>query len=170
MGLLSKPIPRAPFSGRLPIMLLVEDNPKDVRLVREVLADRQLECQLLVAGTGEEALRMLRREGPHAELPVPDLVLLDINLPVLSGVEVLEQVKADSKLRLIPVVMLSTSSADSDVLQCYALHANSYLVKPPDFDEFSNMIGAVHAFWMKTAHLSSAAAGSASRGRPAGQQ
>lgn len=137
--------------SRLPVLMLVEDNPRDVRLVREALAEREIQCELLTASDGEQALRMLRREGPHAQLPVPDLVLLDINLPIVNGIEVLEAVKQDPQLRTIPVLILSTSSADSDVMRCYALHANSYLVKPADFDDFSRMIGELHNFWFRTA-------------------
>lgn len=139
-----------------PVILLVEDNPRDVRLVREVLNERNIQCQLLVARDGEEAMRMVQREGEHAALPRPDLILLDINLPILSGIEVLERIKTDAQLRLIPVLILSTSSAEADVLKCYSLHANSYLVKPADFDEFSQMIGEVHTFWFKTAQLAPA--------------
>lgn len=138
-------------TGRMPVMLLVEDNPRDVRLVREALSEHAIKCELHTASDGEQALRMLRREGEHAGLPVPDLVLLDINLPIVNGIEVLEAVKSDPLLRTIPVLILSTSSADSDVMRCYGLHANSYLVKPPDFDDFSRMIGEVQSFWFQTA-------------------
>lgn len=138
-------------AGRLPVILLVEDNPRDVRLVREALSERAIKCELLTAGDGEQALHMLRREGEHAGLPVPDLVLLDINLPVINGIEVLEAVKQDPQLRTIPVLILSTSSADTDVSRCYSLHANSYLVKPADFDDFSRMIGEVYSYWLQTA-------------------
>ena len=134
-----------------PVILLVEDNPRDVRLVREALAEHALECEVLTASDGEQALRMLRREGEHARLPMPNLVLLDINLPVVNGLEVLEAIKKDARLRTIPVLMLSTSAADTDVARCYELHANSYLVKPADFDEFSQMLAQVHRFWLKTA-------------------
>lgn len=133
-----------------PVILLVEDNPRDVRLVREAFAEHSLECELLTASDGEQALRMLRREGEHAKLPTPNLILLDINLPVVNGIEVLETVKKDARLRVIPVLMLSTSAADTDVTRCYELHANSYLVKPADFDEFSQMMAQVYAFWLKT--------------------
>jgi CheY-like chemotaxis protein len=136
---------------KTPVILLVEDNPRDVRLVREALADREIRCELLTASDGEQALRTLRREGEFSQAPVPDLVLLDINLPIVNGFEVLEAIKTDPQLRTIPVLILSTSSADGDVLRCYALHANSYLVKPADFDEFSRMIGQLHAFWFETA-------------------
>lgn len=143
--------PGARGTARLPAILLVEDNPRDVRLIKEVLAERKLECELRLARDGEQALRMLRRQGEYADMVAPDLVLLDINLPILSGIEVLEQIKQDPLLRTIPVLILSTSAAESDVLQCYALHANSYLVKPADFDEFSRMVAEIHAFWIDTA-------------------
>lgn len=152
---MSKPTELSPGGSkqgsRLPVILLVEDNPRDVRLVREALAERSIKCELLTASDGELALRMLRREGEHASLPIPDLVLLDINLPIVNGIEVLEIVKQDAQLRTVPVLILSTSSADTDVMRCYSLHANSYLVKPADFDDFSRMIGEVYTFWLQTA-------------------
>lgn len=138
-------------AGRVPVVMLVEDNPRDVRLVKEALSERSFKCELQTAGDGEQALRMLRREGQYASLPLPDLVLLDINLPIVNGIEVLEAVKQDPQLRTIPVLILSTSSADTDVMRCYELHANSYLVKPADFDDFSRMIGEVQSFWFQTA-------------------
>jgi two-component system, chemotaxis family, response regulator Rcp1 len=148
---MSQPLQQPGRAARRPIILLVEDNPRDVRLVREAFTDRQIDCELLTASDGEHALRMLRHEGEHAALPTPDLVLLDINLPIVNGIEVLDAVKSDPDLRVIPVLILSTSSADTDVLRCYGLHANSYLVKPADFDDFSNMIAQVQAFWFNTA-------------------
>ena len=152
MSITAPSSPGSAKSGtRLPVLLLVEDNPRDVRLVREALAEREFKCELQTASDGEQALRMLRREGPYAGLAVPDLVLLDINLPIVNGIEVLEAVKQDAQLRTIPVLILSTSSADTDVLRCYGLHANSYLVKPADFDEFTRMIGQVQAYWFETA-------------------
>lgn len=138
-------------------ILLVEDNARDVRLVREVLDERGLHCNLYVARDGEQALRMLRGEIPEQLPVIPDLVLLDISLPILSGIEVLQQVKTDPKLRHIPVLILTTSKSDKDILQCYSLHANSYLVKPADFEEFSHMLAQVHGFWLETAQRPQAA-------------
>lgn len=129
-------------------ILLVEDNARDIRLVNEVFEERSLPCTLRVARDGREALRMLRREGEHHGANLPNIVLLDINLPILSGIEVLQQIKSDPQLSMIPVLILTTSGAESDVLTCYALHANSYLVKPSDFDEFSEMLGSIHEFWI----------------------
>lgn len=129
-------------------ILLVEDNARDIRLVNEALTELALPCVLRIARDGREALRMLRQEGEHHETPLPHIVLLDINLPILSGIEVLQQIKSDPKLCVIPVLILTTSGAERDVLTCYTLHANSYLVKPSDFDEFSAMLGSIHEFWV----------------------
>jgi chemotaxis family two-component system response regulator Rcp1 len=132
-------------------VLLVEDNARDVRLMREVMRELKMECGLQVAADGAQALAMLRRQGQYASMALPDLVLLDINLPVLSGIDVLREVKADPELRLLPVLMLTTSHADSDVHACYALNANSYLVKPADFDEFTRMVAMIQGFWLERA-------------------
>jgi chemotaxis family two-component system response regulator Rcp1 len=130
-------------------MLLVEDSPRDVRLMREALRDLGLDCVLQVAADGFEALAMLRHKPPHQHVGHPDLVLLDINLPALSGIDVLREIKSDSALRDLPVLMLSTSAADSDIRSSYALAADSYLVKPADFEEFTRMIAAIHDYWMQ---------------------
>jgi chemotaxis family two-component system response regulator Rcp1 len=140
-----------PIKDRIPEILLVEDNAGDVRLMREVLREIGLNCNLHVAGDGVQAMAMLRREGAYRDLPTPDLVLLDLNLPLLSGIEVLERVKSDPLLRVVPVLMLTTSSADSDVLTCYTLNVNTYLVKPADFDEFSQMMSSIQNYWLEQA-------------------
>lgn len=131
-------------------ILLVEDNGQDVRLTREALAEAELDCQLRVAATGEEALNILRKQGEHREARRPDLVLLDINLPGLSGRDVLAAVKGDPALRTLPVLMLTTSRSESDVRACYELHANSYLQKPLDFDRFKDMLRSVHEYWRES--------------------
>lgn len=130
-------------------ILVVDDSAKDVRLIREVLREQGLKHRLHIAHDGGEALRMLRRQPPHDDLPSPDLVLLDINLPTLSGVEVLESIKQDPELRMLPVLMLSTSRADSDVSACYARHANGYLVKPSNYDEFADLMQLTLRYWLE---------------------
>ena len=128
--------------------MLVEDSPADLRLAQEVLRDNVPQHQLLVARDGEEALRMLHRQGEHAALPTPDLVLLDLNLPRKDGREVLKEIKQDPNLRRIPVLILSTSQADRDVLVCYDAHANAYLTKPIDMSEFSDLARMLREFWL----------------------
>jgi two-component system, chemotaxis family, response regulator Rcp1 len=150
---MSAVIPRPVTGKRHYEVLLVEDNARDVRLVREVMRELGMTCNLRVAADGAAALAMLRREGPHADLPLPDLVLLDINLPILSGIEVLQQIKSDPQLRVVPVLILTTSRADSDVLTCYTLNANTYLVKPSDFDQFTRMMALVQDYWLESATL-----------------
>src|SRR2546426_7364714 len=120
------------FQSDLIDILLVEDNPGDVRLTREVLKDGKLRNNLFVCGDGEEALDFLRRRGKHADAVRPDLVLLDLNLPRKSGREVLAEVKEDQDLKSIPIVVLTTSAAEQDILQSYNLHANCYITKPVD--------------------------------------
>jgi CheY-like chemotaxis protein len=132
-------------------VLLVEDNPGDVELVTDAV--REFPCDISVARDGAEALEYLRKEGPHGDAAEPDLVLLDLNLPRLSGREVLEQVKADPTLKHIPVVILSSSQARHDLLEAYRLHANCFVTKPVDLDEFFASVGAVVAFWLGVAKL-----------------
>lgn len=134
-------------------ILLVEDNPADVRLTQEVLRETDLDFELQVARDGEQALAMLRRQGPHADVPTPDLVLLDLNLPRKDGREVLGEMKRDPGLRSIPVIVLSTSKAETDVLTCYDLHANCYLTKPVDLDQFGEMVNILQQFWFSTVLL-----------------
>lgn len=132
-------------------ILLVDDSAKDVRLIREVLRDQGHAHQLQVARSGEEALSRLRGEAPYGEGLQPDLVLLDVNLPSLSGIEVLSCIKCDPALRHLPVLMLSTSRAERDVAASYAHHANGYLVKPASYDEFSALIELTLEFWLQHA-------------------
>ena len=134
-------------------VLLVEDNAADVRLLQEVLRRSEASCNLHVARDGEEAMRMLRRQDSYSNLPVPDLVLLDLNLPVKSGREVLAEVKQDPVLRRIPVVVLTTSQAESDVMACYDLHANSYITKPVDLGEFERVVQDIERYWFDRVQL-----------------
>lgn len=134
--------------GRPVELLLVEDNPGDVELTREALLEARVRNRLHVAESGEEALAFLRREGRHAGAPRPDMVLLDLNLPRMSGSEVLAAIKGDPDLRRIPVVVLTTSEAEKDVLGAYELHANAYIVKPVDLDQFLGVVRSVEGFWL----------------------
>jgi CheY-like chemotaxis protein len=132
-------------------VLLVEDDPGDVLLTREAFAHNDLDVQLHVVGDGEEATRFLRRAGDFAGAPRPALVLLDLNLPRRGGLEVLADLKADCELRTIPVVVLTTSQAGQDILRSYQLHANAYIVKPFDADQFSDAIGQIDHFFLTLA-------------------
>ncbi|MDD3482207.1 response regulator [Azovibrio restrictus] len=139
---------------RCPVdILLVEDNPGDVRLTVEALRESKVLANLQVARDGIEALAMLRREGPHADARRPDLILLDLNLPRLDGRQVLETIKADTDLRQIPVVILTTSAAEQDILQAYNLHANCYITKPVDMDQFIRVVQAIDNFWLTVVRL-----------------
>ena len=137
-------------------ILLVEDNPGDVRLTREALDEGQSRSTLSVASDGVEALAFLRREGRYADAPRPDLILLDLNLPRMGGREVLAAIKADEQLRRIPVVILTTSTDDRDVSSAYNLHANCYIAKPVDFEQFIGVIRALEQFWLTIATLPAA--------------
>ncbi len=134
-------------------ILLVDDSAKDVRLIREVLCDQGHQHQLTVARSGEEALERLRSAAIDAEGKQPDLVLLDINLPRLSGIEVLSCIKSDPALRQLPVLMLTTSRAECDVTASYEHHANGYLVKPARYDDFAALIGVTLEFWLEHSQL-----------------
>lgn len=130
-------------------ILLVEDNPSDVYLTEEALRSVGMTSRLHVASDGVEAMAFLRREGMHMEAPRPDIVLLDLNLPRKDGRRVLVEVKEDEALRRIPIIVLTTSNAPSDVVKCYDLHANCYIVKPVDFDQFETVIRAIEEFWFQ---------------------
>ncbi len=134
-------------------ILLVEDNPGDVRLTQEVLRDGKLHNNLHVAEDGIEALEFLRRVGSYADAPRPDLVLLDLNLPKKDGREVLAEIKADSNLKRIPVVVLTTSKAEEDVFKAYDLHANCYITKPVDLDQFITVVRSIEEFWFTIVKL-----------------
>jgi CheY-like chemotaxis protein len=136
-------------------ILLVEDNAADVRLTIEALREGKVRNHLAVARDGEEALAMLRREGPHAEAARPDLILLDLNLPKKDGREVLAAIKADERFKRIPVVVLTTSSAEADVLRTYELHANCYITKPVDLEQFVSVVKSIDDFWLTVVRLPS---------------
>lgn len=134
-------------------ILLIEDNPGDVRLTREVLKDGRIRNTLNVVGDGVEALAFLRRQGEYADRPCQDLILLDLNLPKKDGREVLAEIKADPDLRRIPVVVLTTSSAEIDILAAYDLHANCYITKPVDLDQFVRVVRSIEDFWLSIVRL-----------------
>jgi len=134
-------------------VLLVEDNPGDVRLTQEVLKDGRIRNHLNVAVDGVEALEYLRRQGRFADVAPQDIVLLDLNLPRMSGHEVLQAMKADPELRRIPVVILTTSAAEKDVLAAYDLHANCYITKPADLVQFEAVIRMIEGFWLSIVRL-----------------
>jgi chemotaxis family two-component system response regulator Rcp1 len=133
--------------GRPIEILLVEDNPGDVRLTMEGLTESKVHNNLHVARDGVEAMAFLRREGEHAAAVRPDLILLDLNLPRMDGREVLSAVKSDPKLKTIPVVVLTTSRAEQDVLRSYELQANCYITKPVDLGQFITVVKSIEDFW-----------------------
>lgn len=129
-------------------ILLVEDNPGDVRLTREALKDAKVLNTLHVVEDGVSALDFLYRRPPYADAPRPDLILLDLNLPRKNGREVLAEIKADDRTKMIPVVVLTTSRAEEDVLRAYNLHANCYITKPVDFAQFTHIVRTIEDFWL----------------------
>jgi len=142
------PLPVAPIQ-----VLLVEDDPGDVLMTREAFKDYKIANELTVVSNGEDAIAFLRREGAYANAPTPDLVLLDLNLPRRDGREVLREVKGDESLRRIPVVVLTTSDAEEDVLSSYDLHANAYVRKPVDFEQFVAAVRAIDDFFISVVRL-----------------
>lgn len=134
-------------------ILLVEDSPTDALLTKRALAQARLVNRLHHVEDGAQALAFLRREPPFAGVPRPDLILLDLNLPKKDGREVLEEIKTDEELKIIPVVVLTTSRAEQDVLRSYRLHANCYITKPVDFDSFIDAISALENFWFAVVTL-----------------
>jgi CheY-like chemotaxis protein len=134
-------------------ILLVEDNPGDVRLTREALRDAKVRNSLHVVSNGVEALAFLRQIGQYSEALHPDLILLDLNLPQMGGGEVLAAIKEDEKLRRIPVVVLTTSQAEQDIVKSYNLHANAYVVKPVDLEQFITVIKSIESFWLEIVRL-----------------
>ncbi|MEN6351162.1 MAG: response regulator [Syntrophomonas sp.] len=135
------------MSGRPIEILLVEDNPGDVRLAREALKDSKLLNNLYDVGDGVEALMYLRNQGKYANMPRPDLILLDLNLPKKDGREVLAEIKNDDDLKRIPVAVLTMSKDEQDILASYNLHANCYITKPVDLDQFVTVVQTVKNFW-----------------------
>jgi CheY-like chemotaxis protein len=134
-------------------ILLVEDNPGDADLAREALENGKVLNTLHVVGDGELAMAFLRGEGPYTKAPRPDLILLDLNLPRKDGREVLAEVKSDAGLRCIPVVILTTSKAEEDILKTYDLHANCFITKPIDLDQFIKVVQAIEEFWFTIVKL-----------------
>ena len=144
-------------------VLLVEDNPGDVRLTQETLRDANKSVRLHLVADGVEAMAFLRREGPNALAPRPVLILLDLNLPKMDGREVLAEVKGDINLKTIPIVILTTSDAESDITRSYQLQANCYLTKPVRLEEFESLVKSVNEFWLTKVKLMNVA-GSSSTG------
>jgi CheY-like chemotaxis protein len=136
-------------------VLLVEDSAAEARLAREALREATFPVHLHVASDGEQAMEFLRRQGPYHAAPRPQLVLLDLNLPRKDGREVLRDMKADDDLRRIPVVVLTTSQAQSDIARAYELHANCYIQKPLELDGFIEIVKSIHRFWLQMAELPS---------------
>jgi chemotaxis family two-component system response regulator Rcp1 len=134
-------------------ILLVEDNPGDVRLAKEALKDAKVRNNLHVVEDGVEALAFLHREGKYADAPHPDLILLDLNLPKKDGREVLAEIKADENLKRVPVVILTMSEAEEDILKTYDLHANCYITKPVDLDQFIKVVKSIEDFWFSIVKL-----------------
>ena len=134
-------------------ILLVEDNPGDVRLTQEALRDAKVHNTLHVVTDGVEALAFLRREGKYAGSRRPDVILLDLNLPRKDGREVLAEIKVDEELRSIPVVVLTTSTAEQDILKAYELHANCYITKPVDLEQFIEVVRSIQDFWFTVVRL-----------------
>ena len=134
-------------------ILLVEDNPVDVMVTRQALHDGKVFNRLHVAEDGEEAMEFLQRRGKFPDAPRPDLVLLDLNLPKKSGMEILTEMKQDPELTLIPVVILTTSEAEADILNSYQLHANCFITKPVDMEQFIHVIKMIEGFWLTVVKL-----------------
>ena len=134
-------------------ILLIEDSPSDADLAREVLGQGKILNNLHFVEDGVEAIKFLRRKEPYLRVPRPDLILLDLHLPKKSGIEVLEEIKTDHNLKLIPVVILSTSSAPEDIVKSYSLHANCYITKPVDFVQFTKVVRLLEEFWIEVVKL-----------------
>jgi CheY-like chemotaxis protein len=134
-------------------ILLVEDNPGDARLAREALRDSPIPSTLIVFSDGVDVMRYLRREGEHADAPLPHIILLDLNLPGKSGSEILQEIKSEPGLRRIPVIVLTTSTAQRDIDACYDEYANCYIVKPLDIVSFAQVLRQIESFWFKVVTL-----------------
>ena len=141
--------------GKTVEILLIEDNPGDVRLTREVLKEGKIWNNLNVVEDGVQALNFLHREGKYVHAPHPDLILLDLNLPKKDGREVLAAIKLDATLKRIPVIVLTTSQAEEDILNAYDLYANCYITKPIDLDQFTTVIRSIENFWLTIVKLPS---------------
>lgn len=134
-------------------ILLVEDNPGDVRLTELALKENKIVNNLHVASDGVEAMQFLLHKGDYADSPRPDVILLDLNLPKKDGREVLAEIKAHEQLKRIPVVILTTSEADEDIIKTYDLHANCYITKPVDFEQFIQVVHTIEGFWFSIVRL-----------------
>ena len=137
-------------------ILLVEDNPGDARLTLEAFKEAKVINNLTVVNDGAEALAYLRRQGAYADAVVPDLVLLDLNLPKIDGRQVLAEIKADEALKRIPVVVLTTSASQDDISRAYGSHANCYITKPVDLDQFLRVVQSIESFWLSLVKLPAA--------------
>ncbi len=134
-------------------ILLVEDSPSDADLAMEALSHGKILNNLNFVEDGVEAIKFLRKQAPYIKVPRPDLILLDLNLPKKSGVEVLQEIKTDQNLKLIPVLILTTSSAQEDIIKSYSLHANCYITKPVDFLQFTKVVRLIEEFWLTVVKL-----------------
>jgi CheY-like chemotaxis protein len=134
-------------------LLLVEDNPADVRLMQEALKASKTKYRFFVANDGEDAMAFLHHRDNYADMPVPDVILLDLNLPRKDGREVLSEIKHDEKLKYIPILVLTTSESIDDIIRCYRDHANCYLTKPLSLDKFDEIVRLIEAFWFMTVQL-----------------
>ena len=143
----------SPLFNNVVKILLVEDNPGEVRLTQEAMRDCKINNKISVAQDGEEALAFLRQEGPYAGQERPNLILLDLNLPKKDGRQVLAEIKADPNLKRIPVVVLTTSKAEQDILKAYNLHANCYITKPVDMNQFMEVVKMIEGFWLTIVKL-----------------
>ncbi len=144
---------RKQTSEKVVSILLVEDNPADIRLTREAFKECHIKNQIYEVHNGQEALSFLRNETPYEDMPKPSLILLDLNLPKMHGHEVLKVIKSDKKLRRIPVVILTTSQSEDDILESYNAHANCYIPKPVGFEQFLETIQSIEEFWVNTGIL-----------------
>ena len=136
-------------------ILLVEDNPADARLIKEVFKDTKTKNRLYVVKDGVEAMAFLNQEVDNADIPRPDVIILDLNLPRKDGREVLKELKEDNVLKRVPIVILTTSSAEEDIIRTYNNHANCYITKPVDFDQFLKVINSIEDFWLSVVKLPS---------------
>ena len=134
-------------------ILLVEDSPADVRLTQEVLRDAKIANELSVAYDGEEAMEFLRRQGRHHDAPRPGLILLDLNMPKKDGREVIDELEHDADLRRIPVIVLTTSAEEEDILRSYDMNVNAYITKPVDLNEFIKVVRSIEDFWLGIVRL-----------------
>ncbi|MBE0647794.1 MAG: response regulator [Bacteroidales bacterium] len=134
-------------------ILLVEDNPGDARLAKEALKDSKLRNNLFIVDDGELAMKFLKKEAPYEDVPRPDLILLDLNLPKKDGKEVLKEIKTDEDLKRIPVVILTMSKSEEDIFKSYNLHANCFITKPIDFDQFIKVVQSIENFWLTIVKL-----------------